>query len=67
MFPKSDVEDTIGSPRFDFNATKWENVLRSLRGTFFVERGAYEIAWQMFGALDKMVAQKNVKIFFNVV
>ena len=67
MVPKSDVEDTIGSPKFNFNTTKWENVLQSLRGTFFVERGKYDEVWQMLGALQQMVVKKIVKKYLSVV
>ena len=71
MIPKSDIEDTIGSPKFNFNTTKWENVLQSLRGTFFVERGMYDEVWQMLGALEQMVApvvaKKIVKKYLSVV
>ena len=71
MVPKSDIEDTIGSPKFNFNTTKWENVLQSLRGTFFVERGMYDEVWQMLGALEQMVApvvaKKIVKKYLSVV
>ena len=45
-------EDDLEDSKFNFNsspkspkqrATKWENVLRSLRDTFNVERGMYDV------------------------
>ena len=50
-FLKSDEDDPKDS-KFNFNsspkspkqrATKWENVLQSLRDTFYVERGMYDV------------------------
>ena len=56
-FLKSDWDDFEGvSPKFNFNsspkmprATKWENVLCSLKNTFFVERGMFHLqcSWTM--------------------
>ena len=45
-------EDDLEDSKFNFNsspkspkqrATKWENVLRSLRDTFYVGRGMYDV------------------------
>ena len=39
-FLKSEEDDLEDSK---FNFTKWENVLQSLRDTFYVERGMYDV------------------------